>query len=118
MIEFYLCVDVGCLFADNGSASVPRPAPQPRSNNTATVSLLDEPVPSLLLSDVPSDPTPSLLPLAQDGGHLGPDGGVGGQEGTAPIPVKPERKKKKGGPPPVPAPYSGPKKAGGEVSEL
>ena len=47
-----------------------------------------------------------------------PDGGVGGQEGTASIPVKPERKKKKGGPPPVPAPYSGPKKAGGEVSEL
>lgn len=37
------------------------------------------------------------------------------EDSTSSVPVKPERRKKKG-PPPVPAPYAGPKKPSSEVS--
>ena len=118
-------------FADDGSgggASQPTPSarasPSP-SPNPASVDLLlmSDNEPSLLISIAPLDPTPALLPLASEGG--GPTKPAPPQDGAAapvvdredsasPVPVKPERYKKKG-PPPVPAPYAGPKRTSNEV---
>ena len=73
--------------------------------------------PSLLISTAPLDPTPALLPLSKDGGPKpAPQDGVAvdREDSASPVPVKPERHKKKG-PPPVPAPYAGPKKMSNEV---
>ena len=113
--------DGWCLkFADDGSSGVgaSRPIPQPRSNPAAAELLLDEP--SLLMSAGPSDPTPALIPLSS-GGDPPPVqnevGAVDKERSSSPVPVKPERKKKKGPPPTVPAPYTGPKKVATEVRE-
>ena len=116
------------VFADEsgGGGGVSHPTPQPRgspSPGPAAVDLLlmGDNDPSLLISTAPLDPTPALLPVAE----VGPpkptptlqDGAaaVDQEDSASPVPVKPERHKKKG-PPPVPAPYAGPKKISSEVT--
>lgn len=119
-------------FADDGSGGggVSRPIPHARASPSPSPSaapvdllLMSENEPSLLISTAPLDPTPALLPLTSEGG--GPTKPVPPQDGAAVpivdredsaslVPVKPERHKKKG-PPPVPAPYAGPKRTSNEV---
>ena len=118
-------------FADDGSGGgASQPTPRARASPSPSPSpapvdllLMSDNEPSLLISTAPLDPTPALLPLVSEGG--GPTKPAPPQDGAAvpvvdredsasPVPVKPERHKKKG-PPPVPAPYAGPKRTSNEV---
>jgi hypothetical protein len=122
------------VFADHGSggSAVSRPTPRARASPSPSPSpapvdllLMSDNEPSLLISTAPLDPTPALLPhMSEGGGPMKPapvpqDGPavvpvVDREDSTSPVPVKPERHKKKG-PPPVPAPYTGPKRTSNEV---
>lgn len=110
-----------CFADDSGSGDVLRPTPQPRATpspgpDPVDLLLMGDSEPSLLISTAPLDPTPALLLVAEGGSKPTQDGtAVNREDSASPVPIKPERHKKKG-PPPVPAPYTGPKKMSSEVS--
>ena len=67
------------------------------------------------MSSTPIDPTPALIPLALDESKPAHDE-VAVNSSPSYAPIKPQRKKKGSGPPPVPAPYAGPRKIATKVS--
>ena len=94
-----------------------QPAPQPRSSPAVPVAT-DQAL--VLMSASVSDPTPALIPVSQEGAQSLQNevvAAVDKEGSSSPVPVKPERRKKRGPPPTVPAPYAGPKKIASEVSE-
>ena len=101
---FKMCA---CCFADGS-----RPSPQPRS--TPSPGPVQDHT-SLLLSSTPLDPTPILQPQTQDGPRpVQEEVTINREDSTSPVPIKPERRKKKGVPP-MPAPYVSSKKITNEV---
>ena len=120
----WLCAIIQIVYSDDSGdgGGTSRPTPQPRSSPTPVdLLLMGDNEPSLLISTAAlDDPTPALLPLTEDGPKPVQDGmgvTVDQEDSTSPVPQKPERRKKKG-PPPVPAPYAGPKKITSEVDAL
>ena len=107
-----------CVLADDGSSvGGLQPAPQPRSSPAVPVATDQA---SVLMSASVSDPTPALIPVSQEGTQSLQNevvAAVDKEGSSSPVPVKPERRKKRGPPPTVPAPYAGPKKIASEVRE-